>query len=81
MSTATAFVVTVPDALTAELPTEVAVTVAVLVVPSTALEGTSTLTHTLVESPEATLPVVVNGVVQVESRKLTGKVPPLDVML
>ena len=73
--------ITVPEALTAEHPADVAVTVAVLVAPSAAPAGTATFTHTLVDPPEATLPVVVKGVAQVASKKLTGNVPPLDDIL
>ena len=53
---------------------------AVLIVLSAVPVGTETLTHTSVELPDATVAVVVSGVVQVESRKLTGNVPPLDDM-
>src|SRR5207249_7241827 len=81
VSTATALVITVPDALSAGFPTDVAVTVAVLIVLSAVPVGTETLTHTSVELPDATVEVVVSGVVQVESRKLTGNVPPLADML
>ena len=55
---------------------EVAVIVAVLVAASVAVAGTSTFTQTLVEAPAGTAGVVVMAVVHVESRKLTGNVPP-----
>ena len=60
------------------VPTDVAVTVAVLVASLAALAGTSTLTHTGVVAPDATVGVVVSGVVHVSSKKLTGNVPPED---
>src|SRR5256885_1039572 len=71
-------VLSVADALTAGLPVDVAVIVAVLVAESAAAAGTSTFTQTLVVAPALTDGVVVRVVVQVESRKLTGNVPPLE---
>ncbi len=76
-----AWVVTVAEAETDGSPTEVAVIVATLVSLSVASAGTSTFTHTIVDSPGATVGVVGSGVVQVGSRKVTGNRPPeLDIV-
>ena len=72
--TATVFTETLAD--TDGLPTEVALIVDVSFAPSAAAAGTITRTQTFVVLPAMTLGVVVMGVVQLESRKLTGKVPP-----
>ena len=81
VSTATAIVFTDADAVTDGLPTEVATTVAVLVASLAVPAGTSTLTQMFVVAPEATVGVVASGVVHVPSKKLTGKVPPVDVIV
>ena len=78
MLTATAIVFTVAEPVAVGLPTDAAVTVAVLVAESAAVVGTSTLTHTFVDAPGPTVGVEVRAVVHVESKKLTGKVPPDD---
>jgi hypothetical protein len=76
VSFVTAIVFTVVLAETDGFPTDVAVTVAVLISPSFAVVGTVTLTQTFVVSPGATVGVVVIVDVHVESRKLTVYVPP-----
>ncbi len=70
VSTATAIVFSDALAPTPGLPTEVAVTVPVLAVPSAAAAGTATLAQTSVAPPAGTLGVVESGVVQVASKKL-----------
>ena len=77
----TAIVFTVALPLTAGLPTEVAVTVAVLTLPFVALAGTLTLTQTFVVPPGDRVAVVVSGVVQLASKKLTAYVPPEELKL
>jgi len=72
--TATVFTVTLAE--TDELPTDVALIVDVSSAPSAAAAGTVTRTQTFVVSPALTVGVAVIGVVQLESRKLTGNVPP-----
>jgi hypothetical protein len=72
--TATVFTVTLAD--TVGFPTEVALIVDVSFAPSAAAAGTVTRTQTFVVAPAFTVGVAVMGVVQLESRKLTGKVPP-----
>ena len=66
------------EALTVGEPAEVAVTVDVLEFPSVADVGGVTLTQTLDEPPAAMFGVAVIAVVQVGSKKVTGKVPPLE---
>ena len=53
------------------LATDVAVTVAAFVAPFAAAAGTATFTQTSVVPPAGRLEVVVRGVAQVESKKLT----------
>ena len=59
-------------ALTAGLPTEVALTVAVFTSALGAPAGTLTRTQTFAVSPGATVAVVVSGVVQVASSTMAG---------
>jgi hypothetical protein len=59
----------VPVALTVGLPTDVAFTVVVFTVSLAAPDGIPILTHTVVESPEAT-GAVVRVVAHVASRKV-----------
>jgi hypothetical protein len=65
-----------PEALTVGLPADVAVTVDVLLVPSVAVDGTLTFTHTFTDPPAGIAEVVVSAVVHVESKTVAGKVPP-----
>src|SRR6266550_8162995 len=72
-SAPTAIVLMVALAETPGLPTDVAVTVAAFVAPFAAAAGTATFTQTFVVPPAGRLEVVVRGVAQVESKKLTAQ--------
>ena len=72
VSTATAIVFTSAVAVAAGSPTDAAVTVAVLTLPSAVPARTVTRTHTSVVPPGATVAVVVSGVVQVLSMTVAG---------
>src|SRR2546429_746313 len=72
-SAPTAIVLMVALAETPALATDVAVTVAAFVAPFAAAAGTATFTQTSVVPPAGMLEVVVMGVVQVESKRLTAQ--------
>src|SRR5438128_12500232 len=72
-SAPTAIVLMVALAETLGLAADVAVTVAAFVAPFAAAAGTATFTQTSVVPPAGRLEVVVMGVVQVESKKLTAQ--------
>src|SRR5205085_7040820 len=70
--------VTVDVVAVAAFPTDFTVTVLVLVSALAAVAGTSTLTQTARESPEATEGVVVSSVVHVGSKNFVVHVPAAD---